>query len=129
MDISWHDTNLALARLDDTWAVRSNKTSLALRLHDRLNLDHIEGGDTLCDTDNKIHFGLNSFKDSISCKRRRNIDDGGFGVSGGLGLGYRSEDGETKMLSSSLALVDTSDNFSTVCESLLGMEGTLNTTN
>ena len=61
VDVAGHDADLALARLDDTWAVRSNKTSLALRLHDRLNLDHIEGGDTLSDADNKIHFGLNSF--------------------------------------------------------------------
>lgn len=34
VDVSWHDTNLAFARLDDAGAVRSNKSRLVLGIHD-----------------------------------------------------------------------------------------------
>ena len=34
VDVAGHDSNLALTGLDDTWAVRSDKTGLVLRSHD-----------------------------------------------------------------------------------------------
>lgn len=34
VDVTWHDTNLTLARLDDTGAVRSNESRLVLGIHD-----------------------------------------------------------------------------------------------
>ena len=50
VNISGHDTNLALAWLNDTWAVGSNETSFALALKQRLHSDHIKSRDTLSDT-------------------------------------------------------------------------------
>jgi hypothetical protein len=49
VNISGHDTNLALTWLNDTWAVGSNETGLALALKQRLHSDHIKSGDTLSD--------------------------------------------------------------------------------
>ena len=89
------DSDLALARLDDAGTVGSNQTGLVLRLHDRFDLDHIESGDTFSDADDEVHLGLDGFQNGVSSERRGHIDDGSFGISGGLGLGHGTEDGET----------------------------------
>ena len=125
VNISRHDTDLALARLDDTWAVRADQTSLSLRVHDRLDLDHVKSGNTLGDADNKVHLGLDSLEDGISSEGRRHIDDRSLGIGGLLALGNGAENGQTEMLGASLALVDTADDLGAVSKSLLSVEGTL----
>ena len=128
VNIAWHDTNLAFARLDDTWAVRSNEASLALRLHNRFDLDHVESRNALCDADNKIHFSFDGFQNGISCERRRNVNNRSFGVSSSLSLSDRAENGKAEMLSSSLAFVYTTNNLGSIGKSLFGMESSLDTT-
>ena len=49
VNISGHDTNLALTGLNDAWAVGSDETGLALALKQRFHSDHIKSGDTLSD--------------------------------------------------------------------------------
>ena len=125
VDVAWHDADLALAGLDDTWAVGSNQARLVLRLHDRLDLDHIKGGDALGNAHDEVHLGLDSLENSVSGERRRHVDDGSLGISGGLGLGDRAENGQAQVLSAGLALVDTTDDLGAVGEGLLGVESTL----
>jgi len=52
MNIAWHDPNLAFAWLDDAWAVRPNQSCLVLGFHDRFDLDHVVGRDTLSNAHN-----------------------------------------------------------------------------
>ena len=125
MNVAGHDSNLALTWLDDTWAVRSNKTSLGLRLHDRLNLDHIEGGDTLSDADNEVHLSLDSLQDGVGGEGRGHINDGGLGIGGGLGVLHGAEDGQTEMLGASLTLVDATNDLGAIGKCLLSVESTL----
>ena len=75
MNVTGHDSNFALTWLNDTWAVRSDESSLILRFHDRFNLDHIKCRNSLGDADNEVHLGFDSFEDGIGSKRRRDVDD------------------------------------------------------
>ena len=86
VDVARHDADLALTRLDDSWAVRSDETGLGLRLHDGLDLDHVEGGDALSDADNEVHLGFDGLEDGVSSEGRGDVDDGSLSVGGGLGL-------------------------------------------
>ena len=125
MNISRHDANLAFAWLNDAWAVGANKSCPVLRFHDRLDLDHIKSGDTLSDAHYEVHLSLDGFKDSVSSERRRNVNYGRLGISYLLGLCYRTEDRQTKVLSACLALVDATDNLSAISKSLLSVESSL----
>ena len=125
MDVTRHDANLALTRLDNTGAVRSDQSRFALGLHDGLDLDHIESGDALSDANDEVHLGLDSLQNGVGSEGRRNVDNGSLSVSGSLGLGNGAEDGKAEMLSASFAFVDTTDDLGAVGKSLLGMEGTL----
>jgi len=127
MDVTRHDTDFTLTWLDDTWAVRSDETCFVLGLHDGFDLDHIESGDSFSDADNEVHLSFNSFQDGISSERGRNIDDGSVGISGSLGFSDRAVDGESKMLRTGLALVNTTNDLSAISKSLFSVESTLNT--
>lgn len=61
MDEAWHDTNLALARGDDSRAIGSDKSCLALSLKDVGDADHVMLRDALCDADDEWYFRLNGF--------------------------------------------------------------------
>lgn len=50
VDETWHDTDLALAWCDDTWAVRSDQAGLVLGLEDVGDADHVVLWDTFGDT-------------------------------------------------------------------------------
>ena len=125
MDVTRHDSNLALARLDDTGAVRSDQSGLVLGLHDRLDLDHVKSGDALSDANDEVHLGLDSLQDGVSSEGRRDVDNGSLSVSGSLGLGNGAEDGKAEMLGASFAFVDAADDLGAIGKGLLSMESTL----
>jgi hypothetical protein len=125
VDVTRHDSDFALARLNDSGAVRSDKTGLVLGLHDGLDLDHVEGGDALSDADNEIHFGLDGLQDGVGSEGRGHVDDGSLGASGGFGLGDGAVDGKSEVSGAGLALVHSTNDLSAVGEGLLGVESTL----
>ena len=125
MNITRHDTNLAFTRLNDTGAVRTDKSRLVLRLHNGFDLDHVEGGDTLSDADDEVHLGFDGLKNGVGSKRWRNVDDGSLSIGRLLGLGEGGEHGETEMLGAALSLVDTANDLGAVGNGLFSMEGTL----
>ena len=125
MNVTWHNANLALAWLDDSRAVWSDQTGLGLRLHDGFDLDHIEGGNTLSDAHDEVHFGLDSFENSIGGKGGWDVDDGSVGVSGSLGSSDVAENWEIEMSGACLALVDTTNHLGAVSQSLLSVESSL----
>ena len=125
VDVSWHNSDLALSWLDNTWAVWSNKSGPVLRVHDGLNLDHVESWDTLGDANYEVHLGLNSLQDSIGGERWWHVDDRSVSLGGLLGLGHVSEHWEVQMSGSSLSLVHSTDNIGSVLNRLLGMESSL----
>ena len=129
VDVAWHNSDLALTWLDDTWAVWSDQASFVLGLHDRFYLDHIQSGDTFGDAHDKVHLSLDSLKNGVGGEGGRHVDHGGLGVSGGLRLSDGAEDGETEMLTACLALVNTTNNLGAVGKSLFSMECTLESEN
>ena len=125
VDVARHNTDLALTRLDDTWAVRSNQTGLVLGLHDGLDLDHVKSGNAFSDADNEVHLGLNGFQNGVSSEGGRNVDDGSFGISSGLGIADGAKDGESEVLGASLAGVDSTNDLGAVGQRLLSVESSL----
>ena len=125
VDVARHDSNLALAGLDDTWAIWSDQAGFVLRFHDRLDLDHVEGGDTLCNANYEVHLGLDSLKNGVGGEGRRHVDHGGFSVSGSLRFSDRAEDGQTEMLGASFTLIDSTNDLGAICKCLFGVERTL----
>jgi hypothetical protein len=125
MDVTWHDTNLAFTWLNNSWAVWPNKSSLALRVQNRFNLNHVEGWDSFCDADDEIDLSFYGFENGLSSEWGWDVDDGSLGSSGSLSLDNRSENWESEMLGSSLSLVDSSNNVGSVFEGCLSMEGSL----
>jgi len=125
VNVTWHDTDLALAWLNYTWAIWPDKSSFILRFHYAFNLDHVESWDSFGDADNEVHLGLNSFEDGVSCKWWRNVDDRGLSICSSLGFGDVCENWETQVLSSGLSLVDTSNNSCSILDRLLCVESTV----
>jgi len=70
VDEARHDTNLALFGGDDTGAVGSDETSLALGLEHVGDANHVVLGDTLSDADNEGDLGLESLLDTGGGQRR-----------------------------------------------------------
>ena len=125
MDITWHNTNLAFTWLDNSWAIWSDKSGFVLGFHNWFHLDHIESWDSFCNAHDEVNFGLNGFKDGISSEGWWHIDDGSLSSSLFHTISNASEDWESEMFSSCLSLVDSSNNFGSVLDWLLGVESTL----
>lgn len=86
---TWHDTNLALTRGNDTRTIWSYQSGLALCLEHVRDSDHIMLRDTLRDANlelqrvyhpawavayHKRHLRVDRLFDALGCKRRRNED-------------------------------------------------------
>lgn len=63
---TWHDTDLTLARSDDTRAIGTNESCLALGFEDVGDADHVVLGNAFCDANDKWHFSFNSFFNTFS---------------------------------------------------------------
>ena len=86
VNIAGHDTDLALTRLDDTRTVGTDQARLGLALHDVLHAEHIMLRNTFGDTNDQGNFSSDSFENSTSSTRRRDVNDGGIGISSFLSL-------------------------------------------
>jgi len=125
MDIARHDADLTFSRLNDAGAVRANKSSFGLRLHNGLHLNHIQSGNTFSDANNKVHFSFDSFKNSISGKRRRNVKNRSLSSSFLLSFSHIFKDGKTQVLCTSLAMVNTTDHVGAISNSAFSVESTV----
>ncbi len=86
MDVTRHDSDFAFARLNNAGTVRADETSLVLRAHDGLHLDHVESGNALGDAHNEVHLSLDGLQDGVGGERRRDINNRSFSVGGLLGI-------------------------------------------
>lgn len=120
-----HDTDLALLGSNDTRAVGTNQSGLALGLQSINNANHVVLGDTLSDADNQGDLGFNALHDGSSSNRGRNKDGRGRGTSLLDTVSKASKDGEAKVSLASLLGVGTTDNLGAILEGLLGVESTL----
>lgn len=125
VDVAGHNTDLALTGLDDTGAVGSNQTGFGLRLHNRLDLDHVEGRNSLSNAHNEVHLSLDGLKDSVGSERWRHVDNGGISTSLLLCVSDVSEDRKSEMLRASLFVIDTANHLSSVGNCLLSVESAL----
>lgn len=81
MDVTGHDTDLALLGGDDAGAVGADKSGLVLLDQGRFDSDHVLGGDTFSDADGKGNFGFDGIKDGVGGELGRDVDDGSVGTS------------------------------------------------
>mmetsp|Transcript_19353 Transcript_19353/g.45283 ORF Transcript_19353/g.45283 Transcript_19353/m.45283 type:complete len:326 (-) Transcript_19353:31-1008(-) len=103
VDITRHDTDLALAGLDDAWAVRSDKTGRGLRVQGCLDPNHILLWDALGDANHQGNLSLEGLQNRGGSSWRRDIDHTGVGLDGGLCLLDGVEHGQVKVGRPSLA--------------------------
>ena len=125
MDVARHDADLALAWLDDAGAVRADQARLVLRPHDRLDLDHVEGGDAFGDANNEVHLGFDRLKDCVSSEGRGDVDDRSISIGCLFRIRNGAVDREAQVLRAGLTLVDSTNNLGAVSESLLSVESSL----
>jgi hypothetical protein len=95
VNVTGHDTNFALVRSDDTRAVGTNETRLALGQESLLDSDHIVLRNTFSDGNNQRNFSFDGFQDGGSSARRGNVDDGSISlgfldslIRGKKGMGF-----------------------------------------
>jgi len=122
VNMSGHNTDLALAGGDNTGAVGTDQARLALADQGVLHLDHVLLGNTFSDADDQGDFRLQGLKNGGGSTGRWDVDNGGVRFYCSVGLGYRVEDGQTKMFPTSLAWANTSDHVGTVLNGLSGVE-------
>eukprot|EP00049_Salpingoeca_infusionum_P012206 m.221069 g.221069 ORF g.221069 m.221069 type:complete len:322 (-) comp15124_c2_seq5:246-1211(-) len=127
MNMTWHNTDLALSWLDDTWAVWTNEAALLLAKEGVLDTHHIELWNTLCDAHNQAHLSLEGLHDGSSCTRWWHIDDSCVSVGLGLGLCYRSKNRQVKMGCTGLLWGDSTNHVCSVVDSALAVESSLTT--
>ena len=86
VDVPGHDADLALARLDDTGAVRTDQTRLRLALHDVLHAEHVVLGNSLGDAHDQRDLRSHSLQNGGSSTAGRHVDDGSVSIRSLLGL-------------------------------------------
>ena len=74
MDVSGHDSDLTFSWFDNSWAVWTDQSRLRLRLHDRLDFDHVESWDSFGDAYDEVDFGLNGFENGICGEWWRHVN-------------------------------------------------------
>src|SRR6185312_15270081 len=77
VDVARHDADLALARRDDTRAVRADEHGLGVvALEHVLDAHHVARGDAFGDRDDQLDTGRGRFEDRVRGERRWHVDDG-----------------------------------------------------
>src|SRR5690606_28759222 len=126
VDVTGHDADLALAGGDHARAVRPDQTHAQFVTLD-LGIQHVEGSDTFGDADNQFDTSVSGFKDGVLAERGRNIDNRCFSASS-LDRFFNSvEHGQTQVSSTALTRSNTTNHLGAVFDGLLGVEGTLGT--
>src|SRR5690554_378884 len=77
MNMTGHDTDLALARGDHAGAVRPDKARRRLTVELAADLEHIHHGDALRDADRQRHLRVDALEDRIGRRGGRDEDAGG----------------------------------------------------
>jgi hypothetical protein len=125
VDVTGHDTDLALLRRDDTRAVGTDESGLVLLDESRLDTDHILGGDTFSNANGKRNFGFDGVKDGVGSEFWGNVDHGSVGASSLSSISNGVKNRDTKMFLATFAGSDTTDDLCTVSNGLLRVVGTL----
>mmetsp|Transcript_126888 Transcript_126888/g.355347 ORF Transcript_126888/g.355347 Transcript_126888/m.355347 type:complete len:302 (-) Transcript_126888:42-947(-) len=130
-DLAWHvnvprhDTNLALARLDDSRTVGTDESCGRLLSESMLDTSHILLRDTFRDSDNQGDFRFNGIHNGLRAVRRRNVDHRGIGLNCVLGFLDRVEDWQAQVFLTSLVGGHTSYHVCSIINGLLGVECSL----
>merc|ERR1711981_138278 len=124
VNMSWHNTDFAATRLDNTWTVWSNKSSFFLLDKGVLHTDHVLLWDTLGNASYKWDFGFNSLQNGGSSQRWWNVNNGGI-CALFHGLSDCTENWSIQMRTARLAWVRTAHDVSSVLDGHLRMKGTL----
>ena len=97
VDMTGHNTDLALAGGNDARAVGADKAGLALSDQGVLHLHHVLLRDALGDAHNQGDLGLECLEDGGRSTGRRDVDDGGVRLDRIVRLGHRVEHGQAKV--------------------------------
>lgn len=112
-------------RSNNSRAVGSYESRLALSLENVCDADHVVLGDTLSNADNERDLGSDGLLNTSSGDRRWDEDGRGGGSSLLYGVCDGREDGPVQMCLSSLLWVGTTDDVCAIVDSLLSVESTL----
>ncbi len=126
VNVTWHDADLALARSDDAWAVRTDQDHTQLVALD-LGFQHVDGRDAFGDANDQLDAAERCFKDGVLAERSRNVDNAGSSASGFYGFFNSVEHWQVQVRGAALAWCHAANHLGAVGNGLLGVEGTLRT--
>ena len=86
-NLAGHDADFALIWGQNAGAVRADEAGFRSRKR-ALNRDHVRDRNAFGDGNDKLHFGVNRFKDGISREWRGHVNNRRCRASGVLGFGY-----------------------------------------
>ena len=121
MDKTGHNADLAVARGDDTRAIRPDQPRIA-RLGIVISLNHIRFGNAFGNTDNQLEASIGRFHDRIRGKRRRHENDGDICTRRLDPFGDGVEDRHTLKVLTALTRCCPTDDLGAVFDHLFGME-------
>ena len=124
VDVAGLNADLAFARGDYTWAVRTDQTHTELVALD-LDFQHIQRRDALGDAYDQLDAAKRGFEDRVLAERCRYVNNRGVGASGFHGFLDRIEHRQTKMHGAALAGRHPTDHARAIGDGLLGVEGSL----
>mmetsp|Transcript_24059 Transcript_24059/g.67777 ORF Transcript_24059/g.67777 Transcript_24059/m.67777 type:complete len:251 (+) Transcript_24059:301-1053(+) len=119
VDVTGHDPDLALARLDNSWTVRPDQPRCRLAVQRMLHARHFLLRNSLRDGNDQRNFRLDRVHDGLGAEGRRHVDDGRVRLDLGFGLRDGVEDWQTKMRLPSLLWGHASDHVRAVVDGLL----------
>ena len=115
-----HNTDLALARRDNTRAVWTNKTDTQL-IATHLCIEHIQSRNALSDADNQFNACISRLQNGVFTKCRRNINHRRIGTCLRDRITNGVEYRQSKMLLTALTWRHAANHLCTVSNRLLRM--------
>ncbi|SPO56510.1 exported protein of unknown function [Pseudomonas sp. JV551A1] len=124
VDMAWHDADLALARGDDTWAVRADQGHAQLVALD-LGIQHVQGRNAFGDAHDQLDAAEGSFQDRVLAERSRNVDDRSVSAGSFHSFFHGVEHWQAQVGGATLAWGYAADHLGAVGDGLFGVESTL----
>mmetsp|Transcript_11109 Transcript_11109/g.26212 ORF Transcript_11109/g.26212 Transcript_11109/m.26212 type:complete len:306 (+) Transcript_11109:112-1029(+) len=125
VNITRHNAHLALTRLDDARAVRTNQARLVLAHQCMLDLHHVLLRDALGDAHDQRDLSLQGLEHRGGRGGGRHVNHRGVGTCLLLCLHAVGEDGQIHVLLTTLLLVHTAHHVGSILDGLFGVEGAL----
>ena len=123
MDVTGHDSDLALARCNDSGAVGPDHSRVrTFTLECRHDSNHVESRNALRDANNQRQTGGGRLQNRVCGKRGGHVDHTRVGAGLGHGFGDRVKDGYVQNAGTAFSRRHACDHLRAVFDRLLGMK-------